>query len=1347
MWNKIKKILLIMIVVSLVLPTSALDLISSVYAQVSQSSNVEMQNFDALNDLLETSTSQQENTDEIEGVETEGEASPKEETPSDDVQTPTEEEQAPSDIEVPNEGEEAPSDVETPTEEEDIPSDDVQTPTEDEQAPSDEIETPVEEEDSLDEEEISTEEEVIEDDEVVEGEEIVPAPLNFTIDPNMKFLPNIRDLYGIRLLADIPETTNTSFLYGDYMAHKVADLNTSDSQNPFLNGTTSNNNGRVWVDKSVTMYSNYNYDTFQTINESEFNVILSAIGQEFEVSESEKVSADVVFVLDVSGSMKNQKVSSGNTQITRAQAAVNAINTAITELMEKDSNTRVGVVTFSGPSTTQEGVEASNYAKILLPLDSYKANQSDVSSGYAYLKYSEKGHEEEDKEVCIKWSPGKCTQYGTKWVVDSAQVSHADNLNVKDADISTANFIGGTYTQAGIQKGANLLVKASNKGNRLPALILVTDGQPTYGTTDYSNVGKSEFGNGSEKDDDTSGKMGYYTILTAQYQKSQIASAYTKTPMVFTLGLGITDQYGKTVLNPTPQNINALSTRSANESTLRSLLKASNTAFNGTSYANYSQSGAFSASDLNSLLANIVDTITTTAYKPFAAKGQETAIMFTDVIGEGMEIKGKKIYVSYAGKNYLFQKQIDGTFISETEINVTDDRHNSVVLNNVAIRVTDEKGIQTLTWEIPAELVPVYSTYDDYESTSPIRLVYTVGLKDSVSLDQVYYTNAYIDDNGTITPLTKAEFTLASGNPYTSRLNTTLSKTGHYTETANHSTQMNVNGSHVIATLGNNGKLSFEDTKTTITTKKLWDDFENKHQTRPATVKVQLMQNSKQYGNAIELKASDNWTYTWTELPAYDANNNAYIYTVEEVDVPTNYDVTYSEDRLTITNTLKNVTEKMVTKVWNDFNNSVRLRPTTISVQLLQNSEPYKTVELSEINNWKATWSNLPKYDNKGNEYIYSVKEETVPDGYEVTYSDDTFTITNTLINVTEKTVTKIWDDFNNQNTTRPESIQVQLKQDGENYGNPVTLASDENGNWLYKWTNLPKYDLSGKEYEYTVEEIEVPGYTADYSEDTFTITNTLVNKTNKTVTKVWDDFDNEFKVRPTSIQVQLKQDEVNYESPVTISSDETGNWSYTWTNLPKYKETGEPYVYTVEEVEIPNRYEVSYNQETLTITNKLKQHGNIQIIKSEKNGALSGVQFLLEKSVNGMWETVTNQLTDSDGMISISELELGTYRLTEMSTVEGYKLLESAIEFSIPYEASNTSKPSGVTIEVSTDQFEMPVITVHVANYKNGIFENLPATGGKGITMFMIGGSALSGLAISLYIRAERKNKRSAKL
>ena len=1127
MWNKVKKILLIVIVVSLVLPTSALDLISSVYAQVSQSSNVEMQNFDALNALLETSTSQQENTDEIEGVETEGEASPKEEKPSDDVQTPTEEEQAPSDIEVPNEGEEGSSDVETPTEEEDIPFDDVQTPTEEEQAPSDEIEIPVEEEDSLVEEEIPTEEEVIEEDEVVEEEEIVPAPLNFTIDPNMKFLPNIRDLYGIRLLADIPEITNTSFLYEGYMAHKVADLNTSDSQNPFLNGTTSDNNGRVWVDKSVTMDSNYNYDTFGNIGESEFNVILSALGQEFETSESEKVSADVVFVLDVSGSMKNEKVSSDNTRITRAQAAVKAINTAITELMKKDSNTRVGVVTFSGKSTVGSGIQGNDYAKVLLPLDTYQADERDVKNGYPYLKYSD------------------------------YSVSKATNLNVSGADITSVNFNGGTYTQAGIQKGANLLVNASDKGNRLPALILVTDGQPTYATSMYQDIGKSEFGDGQEINNDTAGKMGYYTILTAQSQKAKIASAYTKTPMVFTLGLGITDQYGKTVLNPTPQNINALSTRSANESTLRGLLKASNTAFNGTSYANYSQSGAFSASDLNSLLANIIDTITTTASKPFAAKGQETAITFTDVIGEGMEIKGDTIYIRYAGKNYPFIKQSDGTFLSETEINVTDDRHNSVVLNNVSIKLTtDINGVQTLKWQIPAELVPVYSTYDDYAPTLPIRLVYTVGLKSDVSLDQVYYTNAYIDDNGTITPLTKAEFTLASGNPYTSRLNTTLSKTGHYTETANHSTQMNVNGSHVIATLGNNGKLSFEETITSITTQKIWNDFNNKHQTRPTTVKVQLKQNDNNYGDAVTITADNNWAHTWTDLPTYDTDNEAYLYTVEEVEVP---------------------------------------------------------------------------------------------DGYEVGYSEDTLTITNTLKNITEKTVTKIWEDYDNQFKIRPSQIKVILKQNGNQYGEEVTLTHD--------------------------------------------------------------------------------------------------TWAHTWTNLPKYDASGELYSYTVEEVKVPDGYEVSYNQEMLTITNTLIKRGTVEVIKSDNKGTIEGVTFLLEQLVDGKWKSVKEEVTNSDGKISVTNLELGTYRLTEISTLQGYQLLESSIQFSIPYAKGTSSKPFGVTIKESTDLFEMPVITVKVANHKNGILENLPATGGKGIAMFMIGGSALSGLAISLYIRAERKNKRSAKL
>lgn len=75
--------------------------------------------------------------------------------------------------------------------------------------------------------------------------------------------------------------------------------------------------------------------------------------------------------------------------------------------------------------------------------------------------------------------------------------------------------------------------------------------------------------------------------------------------------------------------------------------------------------------------------------------------------------------------------------------------------------------------------------------------------------------------------------------------------------------------------------------------------------------------------------------------------------------------------------------------------------------------------------------------------------------------------------------VEKKWVDGDNRYLKRPDSIFVQLKQDGENYGNPVALDGEHG--WRYKWENLPVYKnvlTNEGEYEYTVEEIAVPpGY------------------------------------------------------------------------------------------------------------------------------------------------------------------------------------------------------------------------------------------------------------------------------
>lgn len=83
--------------------------------------------------------------------------------------------------------------------------------------------------------------------------------------------------------------------------------------------------------------------------------------------------------------------------------------------------------------------------------------------------------------------------------------------------------------------------------------------------------------------------------------------------------------------------------------------------------------------------------------------------------------------------------------------------------------------------------------------------------------------------------------------------------------------------------------------------------------------------------------------------------------------------------------------------------------------------------------------------------------------------------------NKTSVSVIKKWEDKNNQDSLRPNSIKVQLYADKETFGELVTLSQDNN--WTYTWNTLPKL-AKGKAINYTVKEVtEVPGYTTDIAE------------------------------------------------------------------------------------------------------------------------------------------------------------------------------------------------------------------------------------------------------------------------
>ena len=75
-------------------------------------------------------------------------------------------------------------------------------------------------------------------------------------------------------------------------------------------------------------------------------------------------------------------------------------------------------------------------------------------------------------------------------------------------------------------------------------------------------------------------------------------------------------------------------------------------------------------------------------------------------------------------------------------------------------------------------------------------------------------------------------------------------------------------------------------------------------------------------------------------------------------------------------------------------------RPASAAVQLLANGEPYgEPATLSAESGWTCAWE-VPETDESGAAIVYTVREVSVPDGYEVSYSvaeDGTLVITNTL--------------------------------------------------------------------------------------------------------------------------------------------------------------------------------------------------------------------------------------------------------------------------------------------------------------------------------------------------------------
>ena len=658
-------------------------------------------------------------------------------------------------------------------------------------------------------------------------------------------------------------------------------------------------------------------------------------------------------------------------------------------------------------------------------------------------------------------------------------------------------------------------------------------------------------------------------------------------------------------------------------------------------------------------------------------------------------------------------------------------------------------GDTTLTYmltedgkDIALKTVTIPQTAKDKEDTVP----YVTGQYGSLSFIKVdpngnRLSGAVFKLEGTATGSRKpVTFTTTSGEDGTVSFDKIPAGTYTLTETTppkgyNACDPYNVTVSYGQTTVTRNGAevdLSqnvvddYEDDPITISGKKSWEDNDNQDNKRPQSVTIRLIKNGVDTDETTTASADSNWEYSFSGLAPYDGNtkNN---YTIQEETVE-DYSTLIDNINYNVTNSYTpETTSYTVTKSWDDNNNQDGKRPGSVTVQLcktvteddLTKEVPIegKTLTLSADNGWTGTFDNLAVYED-GQPITYTVQETVVPDGYESTVSRNpethTFTVTNTH---TPETVdisgSKTWDDGDNQDNIRPDSITIRLLADEAPYA--FQSVTEEN-QWTWSFENLPKYK-NGDEIIYTITEDPVEGYVAKVDDNSYNVTNTHIPATvDINVAKSWNDDGDRDGKRPDSVEIQLyrtltKDDSaVEYDVAVdgkTLTLDESNGWKDTFTDLPA-NEKGVPIQYTVKESNVSEDYVSSvdkiedgsfvitnsYTPESITVcgsktwddqNNKDGVRPACIVIRLYADGEQVAVQNVTEKE---QWSWNFGSLPKyRDGGVEIK------YTITE-DAVEGYTATVNGYDVTNTHTVKPTATPAPTAAPTARPDDPAPTAT-----------------------------------------------------
>ena len=579
-------------------------------------------------------------------------------------------------------------------------------------------------------------------------------------------------------------------------AEKVSDSSTRlEYQTALGENQSTQYNGRIWTDKSVSStdveftgdVNDGNGYTVTLGQDEDFLVTYSALATSTAISGQSQAPLDVVFVIDISGSMSNDDSYMDNGQ-RRIEVLVDALNDSIETLMAMNEYNRIAVVSYSDGATT------------LLPLAHYeKATEQNWWTGQEY-----------EVDYFSVDGAGDDTTLGYR------AVNTSTNREIND-DISAT---GGTNIHMGMDTGMDILTSTNETTvtiggqtiSRIPALILLSDGSPTYSGADTSGQGWNQrtvswwdpsgrdgtgysAGQGRDYDqgDAAYEKFAMKTIMNASYNKQLVNEHYGVTDSasdyamrVYTVGVGIeelsdsTDYHAAQIaldpaghLNDNNTIANAIRNQwnrylNNQTATLDGYTFQHPTSGDITSVAyNDGYYGAENAAQVADIFENIVNEISLSAPQVPTQITDGDAhnsgyLTYTDQIGEYMEVKSVKSIV-YGGNvfyNTGSTTSADGNtttyqFATRNGSTIIDSgTYGNINVSLIEVTVTNNAdGTQTLTVNMPASAIPVrvneillgeneqgdeYVVSNTSNNLYPIRVNYAVGLSvDETTLEGV----------------------------------------------------------------------------------------------------------------------------------------------------------------------------------------------------------------------------------------------------------------------------------------------------------------------------------------------------------------------------------------------------------------------------------------------------------------------------------------------------------------------------------------------------------------------------------------------------------------------------------